>query len=59
MADKTRELIIEVPAEIRQAIERAAAAQDISISEFVESALAKFLADTGYIDKKTARSGSL
>jgi predicted HicB family RNase H-like nuclease len=54
MADKTRELIIEVPAEIRQAIERAAAAQDISISEFVERALAKFLADTGYIDEETA-----
>ena len=52
MADKTKELAIEVPVEIRQAIERAAQAQEISVSEFVERALAKFLADTGYIDNE-------
>ena len=54
MPDKTKELVIEVPAEIRQAIERAAAAQKIPASKFVEHALAKFLADAGYIDEGTA-----
>ena len=54
MADKTKELAIEIPEEIRQAIERAAAAEKIPVSEFVERALVKFLADAGYIDEETA-----
>lgn len=55
MADKTIQLTVEVPVEIREAIERAAAAQEIPVSDFVERALAKFLLEAGYIDKKTAR----
>lgn len=54
MADKTIELAIEVPVEIRQAIERAAAAQEMPVSEFVERALARFLVDAGYNDEETA-----
>lgn len=54
MTDKTIELAIKVPVEIRQAIERAAAAQDMPVSEFIEGALVKFLVDAGYIDERTA-----
>jgi uncharacterized protein (DUF1778 family) len=47
MADKTIELAIKVPVEIRQAIERAAAAEHMPVSDFVERALVKFLVDAG------------
>ena len=59
MADKTKELAIEVPVEIRQTIERAAAAQEISVSEFVERALAKFLADAGLSTKRPPTESGL
>lgn len=55
MADKTIELAIKVPVEIRQAIELAAAAEHMPVSDFVERALAKFLVEAGYIDRKAAR----
>ena len=50
MADKTKEIAIEVPLEIGQAIERAAAAQKIPVSEFVLNG-PWFLADAGHIDE--------
>ena len=46
MSDKSVELAIEVPAEIKLAIERAAAAQRISVSKFIENALQKMLAES-------------
>jgi predicted HicB family RNase H-like nuclease len=42
--DKT-ELAIEVPTETKRAVERAAAAQGLSVSEFIEQAVKKMLAD--------------
>jgi len=51
MTDKPIELSIEVPAETRRAIERAAAERGISVSDFLEEALRKHLVDTGYIDE--------
>jgi len=52
MTDKTIELAIEVPVEFKQAIERAAAARGVSVPDFLEDALRKLLADTGYIDEE-------
>jgi uncharacterized protein (DUF1778 family) len=54
MTDKSIELSIEVPAETKLAIERAAAERDVSVSEFVEEAVRRFLIEAGYIDKGIA-----
>src|SRR6185437_10324111 len=54
MTDKTIEQAIEVPVEFKQAIERAAAARGVSVPDFLEDALRKLLADTGYIDEEGA-----
>ena len=55
MSDKSVELAIEVPAETKLAIERAAAAQGISVSEFIENALQRMLAETSIpTDQKQA-----
>ena len=51
MTDKSVELSIEIPAETKLAIERAAAERGVSASEFLEEAVRKFLIDAGYIDK--------
>ena len=48
MSDKSVELAIEVPAEIKLAIERAAAEQGMSVSEFIENAVQRLLAEIGY-----------
>jgi hypothetical protein len=53
MIDKNIELTIKSP-ETKLAIERAAAARGMSVSELLEGAVAKFLADTGDIDEKAA-----
>lgn len=45
MSDKSVELAIEVPAETKLAVERAAAAQGKSVSEFIERALKMMLAE--------------
>jgi uncharacterized protein (DUF1778 family) len=47
MTDEYIELAIEVPAETKVAVERAAAAQGVSVSEFVENAVQKMLAGAG------------
>ena len=47
MSDKSIELAVEVPAEIKLAIERAAAAQGMSVSEFVQDALRRLLVEIG------------
>jgi uncharacterized protein (DUF1778 family) len=54
MPDKPIELWIDLPPEIKRAIERAAAARGLSVSEFVRTALRKFLFDAGYIDDEAA-----
>jgi hypothetical protein len=46
--DDTIELSVEVPAEIRLAVERAAAAQGISVSDFIEQHLKKMLTERGF-----------
>lgn len=48
MSDKTVELAIEVPAETKLAVERAAAAQGISVSKFLENALRKMLEEVSF-----------
>ncbi len=50
MTDKDIELLIEVPAETKLAVERVAAARGMSVAEFVQNALRKSLIDAGYID---------
>jgi len=52
MTDKPIELSIEVAAETRREIERAAAAKGMSVSAFLEDALRRYLVDTGYIDEE-------
>jgi len=54
MTDKPIELSIEVTAETRRAIERAAAERGVSVSQVLEDALRKHLADTGYLDEDAA-----
>ena len=49
MPEKDFELLIEVSAEIKLAIERTAEARGMTISEFVKNALRKSLIDAGYI----------
>jgi len=57
MTDKSIELLIEVPAETKLAIERAAAARTLSVAAFLEVSLRKYLADAGYIDEDAADRG--
>ena len=52
MTDKPIELSIEVPAETKRAIERAAAARGMTISEYLEYVLRKSLIDAGYLDEE-------
>jgi uncharacterized protein (DUF1778 family) len=54
MSDKSIELAVEVPAEIKRAIERAAEARGMSVDEFVQNAMRKSLIDAGYIDNKAS-----
>ena len=54
MTDKPIELSIEVPAETKRAIERAASERGVSVFQFLEDALRKHLADTGYLDEEAA-----
>jgi hypothetical protein len=54
MTDKPIELSIEVPAEIRRAIERAAAEGGMTVPAFLEEALRRYLTDAGYLDKGVA-----
>jgi uncharacterized protein (DUF1778 family) len=46
MNDKPIELPVCVPAETKPAVERAAAAQGLSVSEFIEQAVKKMLAES-------------
>jgi predicted HicB family RNase H-like nuclease len=48
MSDKSIELAVKVPAETKLAVERAAAEQGISVSEFIENAVQKMLAEAGH-----------
>jgi hypothetical protein len=48
MTDKSVELAIEVSAEIKLTIERAAAEQGMSVSVFIEIAVQRLLAENGY-----------
>lgn len=48
MPDRPIELSIEVPAETRREIERAAAERGMSVPEYLQDALRKFLVDGGY-----------
>jgi len=48
MSDKNVELAIEVPPETKLAIERAAAEQGMSVSQFIENAVQRLLAEIGY-----------
>ncbi len=54
MIDKPIELSIDIPPETKEAIERAAAAADMAVAEFLEDALLKYLIDIDYIDEGTA-----
>ena len=53
---KPIELSIEVPAETKRAIERAAAERGVTVPAFLGDALRKYLVDTGYIDIKPPKS---
>jgi hypothetical protein len=52
MPDKPIELSIEVPAETKRAIERAAAERGVTVAVFLEQALRRYLVDTGYLDEE-------
>lgn len=52
MTNNPIELSIEVTAETRREIERAAAERGMTAPEFLEQALRKYLVDTGYIDEE-------
>jgi len=54
MTDKPIELSIEVPAETRRALARAAEERGVTVPEFLDEALRKYLVDTGYIDEEAA-----
>jgi uncharacterized protein (DUF1778 family) len=44
---ETVELLIEVPGDTKRAIERAASERGLSVSEFIQEALRRYLADAG------------
>jgi uncharacterized protein (DUF1778 family) len=50
--DQTNELSIEVGPETRRALEKAAAAHGLSVSDFVQEALRRFLAASGYLQNQ-------
>ena len=52
MTNSPIELSIDVPTETKLAIERAAAERSMSVSEFLQEALRKYLVDTGYLDEE-------
>jgi len=52
MTDKAIELSIEVPREIKRAIERAAAQRGMTVPAFVQQTLRMYLVNTGYIDEE-------
>lgn len=51
MPDRPIELSIDVPPETKRAIERAAAEQGMTVTDFLEKALRRCLVETGYIDE--------
>ena len=52
---ETVELSIEVPAETKRAIERVAADQSMTASEYLEYVLRKSLINAGYLDEEAAQ----
>ena len=52
MSDKPIELWIDVPPEIKLAIERAAAERGLSVAEFLQEAVRKHPVDTGYLENR-------
>ena len=52
VSDKPIELWIDVPPEIKLAIERAAAERGLSVAEFLQEAMRKHLVDTGYLENR-------
>jgi hypothetical protein len=52
MSDKKIELAFEVPAKTKRDVERAAAAQGLSVLEFVENAVQRMLVEAGYGGRK-------
>jgi uncharacterized protein (DUF1778 family) len=57
MPHDPQELTIEVSAETRRAIEKAAAAHGLSVSDYIQEALRRFLAATGYLEKGPSGPG--
>jgi hypothetical protein len=54
MTDKPIELSIEVPAETKRAIERAAAERGMTVPDFLQGASRRYLADAGYLESRPA-----
>ena len=52
MTHKPIEFSIDVPAETRREIERAAEERGMSVAEFLQDALQRYLADAGYLENR-------
>jgi uncharacterized protein (DUF1778 family) len=52
MTDHPDELSIEVSDETRRALEKAAAEHGLSVSDFVQEALRRFLTAAGYLENR-------
>jgi uncharacterized protein (DUF1778 family) len=52
MPDQTNELSIEVSPETSRALEKAAAERGLSVSDFVQEALRRFLTAVGYLQDR-------
>jgi uncharacterized protein (DUF1778 family) len=59
MSDKKIKLAFEVPAETKRAVERVAAAQGLSVSEFMEKAVQRMLVEAGYGVRKPGTRGEV
>ena len=55
MNDSPIEFLIDVPTEAKRVIERAAAERRVSVPEFLQNALRKYLVDAGYLQEKSTR----
>jgi predicted HicB family RNase H-like nuclease len=55
--DPSNKLSIEVSAETRRALVKAAADHGLSVPDYVQEALRRFLAATGYLENRPARPG--
>jgi uncharacterized protein (DUF1778 family) len=55
--DLSNRLSIEVSAETRRALVKAAADHGLSVSDYVQEALRRYLAATGYLENRPARPG--